>query len=363
MYHRQPHGVWGEIVDMRLLVLTADYPPNNWSGIGTAVAFQARALVRLGCDVRVITSTDHCRPGVEDPPIYHLSPSSFPLAPQTGDIVHVHSLRLTDLAVELANRFRLRLIYTAHMLVESELGRSFGLARHWHVTQRRLLQRADQIFFLNQNQQAEALAAMPELATRSAVLPHGVPSLSPQSRAARTESRIVFAGRLARSKGIDIAMDVFRILSERNSELTFWIAGAHGEPDMHKRVLEFASGNARVRIIGWLRPPALDQLFSQATLVLMPSRYEPFGMVALEAMRAGAPVLASRAGALSDILQPESGGIALAAFDVSAWRDACSRLLREPRSTAELGAKGPSYVASRYNSSDLASRYLKMIAQ
>lgn len=74
-----------------------------------------------------------------------------------------------------------------------------------------------------------------------------------------------------------------------------------------------------------------------ALALVMPSRFEGFGMVAAEAMAAGVPVVAARVDALPDVLGPD-GGVLVPPEDAAATADAVARLLDEPRRRAALSA-------------------------
>src|SRR5262245_47128105 len=138
-------------------MLTADYPPNPWSGIGVAVERQARALADLGARVQVLVAAAPGRPTAAPAEsgrlsVHPLSRRRFPVDPRNADVVHVHSLALADLALELRRRAGAPLVYTAHSLVEDELrfGRVDGsLTKSWRAVQARLFAEADRVVFLS----------------------------------------------------------------------------------------------------------------------------------------------------------------------------------------------------------------------
>jgi glycosyltransferase involved in cell wall biosynthesis len=297
-------------------VLTADFPPANWSGIGTAVFHQTNALRQLGVEVEVLTRE-------------RLAGARFPLEIRDDDIVHLHSLALAELALELKRRFGLPLVYTAHSVIERELGAG---ARAWAALQQRVFGVADAVIFVSRAERE----AVPEL-ERARVLHNGLPPLPPGSY--DEDGPIVFAGRYTHNKGLDIVLD----LAERIPR-EFILAGGHGDADLERR--------AASRSVGWLAPDALHALLASAAMVLMPSRYEPFGMVALEAMRAGAPLLASDA--LREVAPPES----IVSGD---WSEAVSRLLDDRERRRAMHARGALYVAEHFDALTLAGDLLALL--
>jgi glycogen(starch) synthase len=310
---------------MKVLILTADYPPHPWSGIGVAVERQARALAEIGIGVTVLVA-DRPLPEASAVEVLPLRRDRFPVDPRGFDAVHVHSLRLAELALELRRRFGLPLVATLHGLPHRELEPG-PIARHWSAVARRLLRAADRAVFVSAAERDAAVEWLPEIAARAFVVPNGVPPLPvvPADIEDRSEGPIVFAGRFARSKGMDLLAGIVpRLVRERPVVL----AGGHGDAEGEEiaRRLAFAFPG-RCRLAGWLSRDELDALLRRAALVLVPSRYEPFGLVALEALAAGAPVLAADVGGLREVVGEGSGGRRLGSRDPGVWAGAAAELL------------------------------------
>ena len=188
------------------------------------------------------------------------------------------------------------------------------------------------------------------------VLPNGVPA--PIAGSASTtegpDAPIVFAGRFAHKKGIDVVAAVVRRLAGVG-DLRFVLAGGHGDVAARVAVADLADEvGAPCQVLGWLDRDSLDALFGRAALVLVPSRYEPFGMVALEAMRMGAPVLAAAVGGLSEVVTPASGGRLVGSFEAADWCRAIVDLMGSPAARGTLRRRGPVHVARHYDSLRLA---------
>jgi len=358
----------------RVLVLTADYPPNPWSGIGVAVERQARALADLGAHVQVLVAAAPGRPlatavssgGLSVCP---LSRRRFPVDPRSYDVVHVHSLALAELALELRRRAGVPLVYTAHSLVEDELrwGRVAGaLARSWRSVQARLFAESDHVVFLSRAEHESALARFPELEERSGVVANGVPDPEPEPGTPGPEPEtgpVVFAGRFARTKGMELLGDaVAAVLARRRAR--FVVAGGHGDGvgEWVARDLR-RSHRGACAVTGWLSRAAVDGLFARAAVVLVPSLYEPFGLVALEAMRAGAPVLAADVGGLRDVVTPDSGGRLVRSRDPERWADEVCALLASPDARRPLRERGPRHVRAHFGARRAAERLLNEVYQ
>lgn len=349
---------------MRVLVLTADYPPRAWSGIGVAVERQAQALAGLGIDVDVLAPP---RGGWTAPvgtgprlAVHPLSSRHCPIDPRDCDLVHLHSLALSEFALELRRRLGLPLVYTAHALVHRELaGRD--QARFWSAVQTAVLAASDHVVFLSAAERSAALALLPDLATRSSSIPHGLPPPAADRPGPNVDGPVVFAGRFTWSKGVDLLAAVIPRV-QRRRRCRFILAGGHGDGAGERVVREVADRFSAVcRLRGWLDRDELEALFAGAGLVLVPSRYEPFGLVALEAMRLGAPVLAAGVGGLAESVRPDSGGRLVEGHDPETWSAALLELLAAPSLLAELRRRGPGYVAARFDLVHLTQRLIDSV--
>ncbi len=96
----------------------------------------------------------------------------------------------------------------------------------------------------------------------------------------------------------------------------------------------------RVDVVGRVSTEALVHLYRRAALVAVPSRYEGFGLPAVEAMACGTPVVATRAGALPEVIATGGGGVLVQRDDPEELAKELARLLEQPEMRGELGARG-----------------------
>jgi glycosyltransferase involved in cell wall biosynthesis len=349
---------------VRVLFLTADYPPLTWSGIGTTVAYQAQALSASGHEVHVLCSRHPAGTTLtsEGPKVHYLQRHAFPLRPNTGDLVYIHSVSLAELAIELAARWKLPLLYMAHSLLHKEL--TGNEARQWVRAQRMLLLRADHVFFPCEGERQAGLLLCRSLESRSSVLRQGIPASSIRYWHSSAGGPVVFAGRYCFSKGIDTLMEVAVELLRRNRSRQFVIAGGHGNQKETAAVYDMVQRFPQnCSVPGWLSREALDDLFFRASLVLVPSRYEPFGMVALEALRMGAPVLGTATGGLAGILTEQSGGKSMPCHDPVQWANEAESILDGENNTGKQREQRSNYVAAKYNLFQTARDFLSCVMQ
>lgn len=145
-------------------------------------------------------------------------------------------------------------------------------------------------------------------------------------------------GRCVRQKGIDVLLDAWpKVLSIHPAARLVVV----GDGPLRARLERQSSrlGLAgRVIFAGWLDRAAA--LMSGCDVVAMPSRWEGFGLVALEAMAAARPIVASRVGGLEDIVVDGVSGTLVAPDNPAALADALSRLLAQPAVAELFGVAG-----------------------
>jgi glycosyltransferase involved in cell wall biosynthesis len=347
---------------LKLLILTADYPPNAWSGIAAAAANQALALAKAGAEVCVLTRfaapvqiTSHFRLHVRG-----LDEPAFPFRTMDFDCIHLHSLGLAELAFELRRRTGARIIYTAHSVLSREL-REAGARSLWPALQLQVMRASDAVVVLSESERQALSSDAPEIARHAHVIPNPAPEPMPRARPYNHQAPVVFAGRFTANKGL---LTLRRFLP---ALCGLWdghvvLAGGHGDPDGYRSVFELQHllGNT-LYTPGWLTSSGLEGLLAAASLVLVPSRYEPFGMIAVEAMRMGAPVLASRVGGLAETVTAESGGCLVDSGEPESWRDRAFDILQNRSMAMGMAERGPAYVNCRFNPSVVATRLLQEV--
>jgi glycosyltransferase involved in cell wall biosynthesis len=137
----------------------------------------------------------------------------------------------------------------------------------------------------------------------------------------------------------------FDRLADRHGDLALVLAGPPGwGEEALASAVEGARARARVVRTGWLEPSALAALLQDASVLAFPSLYEGFGFPPLEAMAAGVPVVATRAGSLPEVLG--DGAVLVDVGDHDALVEALDRVLDDPALRLELVAAGVARAAS-----------------
>jgi len=161
--------------------------------------------------------------------------------------------------------------------------------------------------------------------SRIEIIPNGVDDFFQPGDADR--DCILFVGTLEPRKGIDDLIAVWLSLPEPRPGLVLC-----GERGWRVRV---PSG---VEVTGWVDRERLRALYQQARIFVYPSRYEGFGIPPLEAMACGAPVIATRTGAIPEYA--DGAALLIDAGDRDGLRDAMLKLLRDEPLRRDLAARG-----------------------
>ncbi len=150
--------------------------------------------------------------------------------------------------------------------------------------------------------------------------------------------RLAIVGRLIPIKGHDVLLGALAVAREQVPDLALEIAGeGQLEPELRATVARLGLDDA-VTFLGRVAPVA--PVLERAEVVVVPSFGEGFGMVALEAMERGRPVIASAVGGLSEIVEDGRTGILVPSGDVDALAEAIVELASDAARAAAMGSAG-----------------------
>ena len=328
---------------MRVLMLSVEYPPVYDGGLGIAVAALSGALADQGVAVDVVTRGPAAATERDGAVTVHrvaepdrsaiadegysaflrwvdaladrLVATGLTVARESGvDVVHGHEWHAGAAARRVAAGADRPLVATIHATERGKAAARRTVPRIPVATAERTLARAAQAVTVASDWLAAELEAGGLARERIAVLPFGVERrAAPAASAVRRTRRalaapehrpILLAGRLVPEKGFQDAIAALPLLRRDEPDASLALAGEGWyEPALRKATAR-AGVDDRVRFLGRLEPAALPAHYRAADLVVMPSRYEPFGLVALEAMAAGRPLLAAEVGGLAELLPP-----------------------------------------------------------
>jgi glycogen(starch) synthase len=329
---------------MRILMLSWEYPPNVVGGLGQHVADLAPALAARGVDVHVVTPlwknvgvfVDAPGVTVHRVPVELGDGDIMDQAPRVNqqlesaagrmmegqsafDLIHAHDWLVSFAGIALKESLRLPLLATVHA---TEFGRSQGrldspLSRAINEQEWRLVYEAWRVIVCSNFMATELIGSLGAPPDKVEVIPNGVRAGRFESlggvdhsllraRFALPHEKIVFnVGRMVREKGLHVLVEAMPTVLAQAPDAKLVVAG---KPDSwgylswcRGRAAELGI-DAKCYFAGFLPDDERDVLLTLADVAVFPSLYEPFGIVAPEAMAAGAPVVASSAGGLAEVV-------------------------------------------------------------
>jgi glycogen(starch) synthase len=245
-------------------------------------------------------------------------------------------------ALHAARRTGLPLVVTMQGELSMDANGVYQRSAFLRATWRALLDRAGLVTGCSQQVIDEAVQAYgPALLDKAAVIPNGVDLDA--VRAAKPEKRprpyVLGIGRLVRQKGFDLLIDGFARIAADHPDLDLVLAGDGPERDSLVRQAAGSPVADRIEFPGGIPAPRAFALLRGAAAFVLSSRHEPQGIVILEAMAAGAPVLAAGVGGVPEVV-----------------RDRVNGLLFEGGSAESLAAKLNAMLADRAGAAARAER-------
>ncbi len=167
---------------------------------------------------------------------------------------------------------------------------------------------------------------------------------------------IVFAGRLEYEKGVQTVLEALPMIDADVPGVRFVVAGAGSHrAELERRALELGVAD-QIRFEGFVDEARLRELYGTADLVIVPSLYEPFGLVALETMACGSPVIAADTGGLREIVAHDITGLRFTPGDARSLAEVATRLLTDERLARRLALEAHSLLAERHSWPAVATR-------
>lgn len=171
--------------------------------------------------------------------------------------------------------------------------------------------------------------------------PPGAAPREPQTATGHDDVTIGFAGRLEPEKGVLVLLEVFASLLVAHPEVRMVLVGDGSARAQIERRAHDLGVSDRLEITGWLSRDAAEDRLRGTILQVVPSQWEePFGLVAVEALKRGTPVVVSDSGGLVEIVRHGETGLRVAAADVEGWVEAIGSLLADTGLRTRLAAAG-----------------------
>ena len=387
----------------RVLILSWEYPPLIEGGLARHVRKLSEALARGATEVHVLTRGGEESPEEQTVRGVHIHRVREPTRPtdlgefvawvermnadmlaagvELGDrydfdLVHGHDWLVAMACDHLARRFDAPLVTTIHA---TEHGRHQGWVdkhpqSHIHGVERWITNRADRVIacsYYMREQIADIFGVEEE---RVAVIPNGIdpedlnPHDEPELRrlraqfAAPDERLVLLIGRLVYEKGFQLALEAMPRLVEAVPGTRFLVAGSGThEQELRRQATELGL-DPHGTFLGWIGDDVLHSLYRIADVCVVPSIYEPFGLVALEAMASGCPCIVADTGGLREVVPHNEAGLRFRARDPEALGEMVERVLTDEQLRERLVAEGSEHVL-RFDWADVAETTAAVYAE
>jgi glycogen(starch) synthase len=352
---------------VRVLMLSWEYPPVVIGGLGRHVHHLATALVAAGHEVVVLSrrpfrtdpsthpTTDETHDGVrvvaaaQDPHDFDFSTdmmawtlamghsmirAGFSLG-FTPDVVHAHDWLVAHPAIALAEFFDVPMVSTLHA---TEAGRHSGwisgsINRQVHALEYWLAHESDSLITCSASMRDEITTLFGPGLAEINVIRNGIDAASwpfARRKMRAHPPRLLFVGRLEYEKGIHDLIAAMPKIRRMHPGTILTIAGEGTQQDW---LVEEARRHRVLKVTtfaGHLSHDELLHVLHDADAIVLPSHYEPFGIVALEAAAVGAPLVTSNVGGLGEAVINGETGISFAPHDVSGIANAVNATLDDP---------------------------------
>jgi glycogen(starch) synthase len=386
---------------VRVLILSWEYPPLIEGGLARHVRKLAENLAAHGVDVHVLARGREESPPEEEVDgvvihrvreperprdlgefvawVEHMNADMLAAGVELGDrhcfdVVHGHDWLVAVAGDHLAKRFRAPFVVTIHA---TEYGRHQGhVDRHpqsyIHGVERWMANRAERVIACSAYMRDHVADIYGLEEERIWVVSNGIDpaDLVPVENLAALRRRfadphervVLLVGRLVYEKGFHLALEALPDLIERLRTVRFVVAGS-GTAEHELREQAGRLGlDGHGAFLGWIGDDVLHSLYRIADLTVVPSIYEPFGLVALEAMASGCPCLVADTGGLREVVPNAEVGLRFRSRDPRSLAAMAERLLTDRELRERLVAEASEHVLS-FDWTDVARQIAALYAE
>ncbi|MGI6711570.1 MAG: glycosyltransferase family 4 protein [Bacillota bacterium] len=360
---------------MRVLMLSWEYPPQSVGGIARHVDDLTRELARQGEEIHVLTSSLNNTPEKEvinHVHVYRAKAINVPARDFTTwilqlnfsllkkaieiwqsdgpfDLIHAHDWLVAFSSYTLKHLYKIPLISTIHA---TEYGRNQGLhndtQRYISDVEWWLTYESWKVIVCSNYMKAELENIFQVPSDKIHIVPNGVEprafeyvdsTFSREEYALENEKIVFFVGRLVPEKGVQVLLDAVPKILCHCPDTKFVIAGKGPSEEYLKSKAHKSNIGEKIYFTGYIDDNTKNGLYRSSDVAVFPSTYEPFGIVALEAMAAHTPVVVSDVGGLSEIVEHGVDGLKIYSGNPNSLADNIIRLLKDPVLANDLQKK------------------------
>ena len=330
---------------MKICMLTWEFPPRIVGGIARHCFGLSRALSKRGHEVHVVTLEFPGAPAFEEMEGVKIHRVRIELGhpdfitwtfifnhfmekivanlskDEEFDVIHIHDWLTAPVGISSKYYLRKPLVSTVHSI---EIGRAQGLNNpnsllidglEWWMTYE-----SKKVISCSNSMKGELEQHFHLPSEKITVIPNAVDLSKYQRNIDKNavkrrygieshEKIILFIGRLVPQKGVEYLVRAIPLILQQHKDAKFVVVGDGWSRDYLENMVRSAGFGEKIRFLGFISDLELTELTMSADALVIPSVYEPFGIVALEGMAAGVPVVAANVGGLAEIIEHERTGV------------------------------------------------------
>jgi glycogen synthase len=381
---------------MRVLLLSWEYPPRIVGGLGRHVYHLATTLASQGAKVHVVTKDFPGAPDYEESEGVHvhrvvnyppditqedwvpwtlqfniaLLEKAVALVNDLDDVnvIHAHDWLVAHAAASLKHAYRIPLVATIHA---TEYGRHQGhlpdpMNKLIHQIEWWLTFESARTICCSQYMMEQITSIFELPPDKVDVIPNGIDfdsfkhdvsvDLYRKKFVPSGGKLVFFVGRLVYEKGVQTVIEAMPLIMNKIPDVTFVVAGSGPHLNQLKSMVSEFDLDDKVRFVGHLDTDALSAFYKCADLTVVPSLYEPFGMVVLESMAMDTPTIVADTGGLSEIVVHEETGLKFDPGNPDSLAEAMLRILQDDELAGRLTSDAMAYMGNQYNWERIARR-------
>ena len=376
---------------MKILMLTWEYPPRIVGGIARVVHDLSKRLIKDGHEVTVITYKDGDVPEFEDDKgvkvyrieNYMIHPNNFIdwimqmnfnmiakaneliAKGEKFDVIHAHDWLVAYSAKTLKQSYNIPLVSTIHA---TEAGRNSGIhdevQRYINDTEWLLTYESSEVIVNSNYMKCELQRLFGLPFEKINVIPNGININNfsgiekdyefRRQYAMDNEKIILYVGRLVYEKGVQNLISAMPKILNGYNDSKLVIVGRGGMYDELKNQAKAMGIENKVYFTGYLNSKQVQKMYKCADVAVFPSTYEPFGIVALEAMLAGVPAVVSDIGGLDEIINHKIDGMKSYAGNPNSIADSVLTLLYDHKLCANISKNAKAKIKEQFNWNKIA---------
>ncbi|MDQ0244444.1 glycosyltransferase involved in cell wall biosynthesis [Bacillus fengqiuensis] len=382
---------------LNILMLSWEFPPLVVGGLSRHVFDLSRTLAKQGHQVFVITTFVEGLPAYEKIQGVHVC-RVLSLQPHHSDffawvnslntamvheglrlckhipfhLVHAHDWLVGSAARVIQAQLKIPLICTIHA---TEHGRNNGihnsLQESVHEKEKRLIHDAQAVIVCSEYMKKELIDLFYVRPDKISVFPNGIEpgmflsqcrsnNIKKKYRLSSNDRLIFSVGRVVYEKGFHILIEAAEIIRKETANVRFIVAGKGPLLHEYRALVKEKELDSHIQFIGYVTDDERNQLFHLSEIVVFPSLYEPFGIVALEGMVVGKPTIVTNTGGLQTIVEDGVSGIKVRPDDAVHLAEKILILLQDKEYARRLGEKGKKRVETVFGWDHIATETTKL---